>query len=288
MIRSVKHMQKFEIEATDGRIGSVDDLYFDDERWAVRYIVVDTGAWLPGRRVLISPLSVTRCDWGEQRLRLSITRDRVRNSPGVEEHRPVSRQFEADYLDYYGYPYYWGHPGLWGAYPHPMVPPPEDLARQRADASEARRRAIEAGDAHLRSASRVLGYGIRTSDGSLGHVENFLFDDQSWAIRYLVVDTSNWWFGKHVLVAPEWISDISWADRTVTVELDRELLKSAPEYDRAEHVDRQWESAYYEHLDRPGYWLTDDDARAIKEAQSYLQEEPDRHGATVERRARPR
>jgi hypothetical protein len=288
MIRSAKAMKTFEIVATDGRIGSIDDFYFDDERWAMRYVVVDTGRWLPGRRVLISPLAISRTEWNEQRLLLSISRDQVKNSPGIDTHQPVSRQHERDYLDYYGYPYYWGHAGVWGAHPVPMMPTPDQIAAQRARTVEADRRAAEQGDTHLRSASAVSGYVIRAVDGDLGHVEDVLFDDVSWAARYLVVDTSNWWFGTQVLIAPEWISDISWPERSVSVNVTRQLLKGAPLYNRAQHIDRQWELDYYKHLLQPGYWLTEDEARAIKEAQSYLKEMPDRHEASVERRSRPR
>jgi len=288
MIRSAKEVRKFEIVATDGGIGSVDDFYFDDERWAIRYLVVDTGHWLPGRRVLISPLSIRRTDWDEQRLRLSISRDQVKASPGIDTHQPVSRRHEQAYLDYYGYPYYWAHAGLWGAYAIPMMPTPAQMAKQRASAAATERKAAEQGDARLRSVSEVTGYVIRAVDGDLGHVEDALFDDLSWATRYLVVDTSNWWFGKHVLVAPEWITDISWTERSVSVSITRQQLRSAPQYDRAQHVDRQWELEYYRHLLQPAYWLTADEARAIKEAQSYLREEPDRPDAGVERRSRPR
>lgn len=288
MIRSMNHTNKFEIVATDGRIGAVDDFYFDDERWAIRYVVVDTGRWLPGRRVLISPLSIRHSDWSAQRLLLSISRERVKDSPGIDTHQPVSRRHERDYFDYYGYPYYWGHAGLWGAHALPMLPTPEQIASRRAGAAEAERTAADLGDTHLRSVSEVSGYVIRALDGDLGHVENVLFDDMSWAIRYFVVDTSNWWFGKHVLVAPELIGDISWPDRAVSVSVTRQLLKSAPQYDRAEHIDRQWEAAYYQHLQQSGYWLTAEDARVIKEAQSYLRDDTDRHDASVERRSRPR
>jgi hypothetical protein len=288
MIRSVKQMKRFELVAADGRIGAVDDFYFDDERWAIRYVIVDTGRWLSGPQVVVSPLSVSRTDWAEQRLLLSISRDQVRASPAIDTHLPVSRRHERNYLDYYGYPYYWGHAGLWGAHPRPMLPTPEQIAAQRSRAAETERVAAERGDTHLRSASEVSGYVIRAVDGDLGHVEDFLFDDVSWAIRYLVVDTSNWWFGKQVLVAPEWITDISWPGRSVSVHVTRQLLKTAPPYDRAEHVDRQWEADYYQHLRQPGYWLTEADARAIKAAHSYLHEAPDRHAESVERRSRPR
>ena len=288
MIRSVKDMKKLAIVATDGPIGSLDDVYFDDERWAIRYVVVDTGRWLPGRRVLISPLSVSGTEWNEQGLLLSISRDQVRDSPDIDVHLPVSRRHERDYLDYYGYPYYWGHAGLWGAHAIPMLPTPQQIAAQRARAAEAERKAADLGDTHLRSASEVSGYVIRALDGDLGHVADLLFDDVSWALRYLVADTSNWWFGKHVLVSPEWITDISWPEHAVSVNVTRQLLKTAPPYERAEHLDRQWEAAYYQHLQQPGYWLTEDDARAITEAQSFLRDEPDRHEASVDRRSRPR
>ena len=292
MMRSTKHMKRFEITATDGPIGSVEDFYFDDERWAMRYVVVDTGKWLPGRRVLISPLSIARAEWGEQRLLLSITRDQVKNSPDVDTHKPVSRRHESEYLDHYAYPYYWGHAGLWGAHAYPMLPPrepsPEELARQRARKAEENRKAAEQGDTHLRSASEVSGYAIGATDGDLGQVDDFLFDDSSWAIRYLVVDTNNWWFGKHVLVAPDWITEISWPDRSVLVNVTRAWLKKAPQYDGAEHVDRQWEAAYYQHLEQPRYWRDDDDARAIKQARSHLRQEDPELPVPLERRSRPR
>ena len=288
MIRSVTQMRKFAILATDGVIGTLDDLYFDDERWAVRYVVVDTGRWLPGRRVVISPLSISRTDWKGQQLLLSISRDQVRDSPDIDMHQPVSRRQEREYHDHYGYPYYWGHAGLWGAYAIPMLPGPDQIAAERARAAEAERTAANQGDTHLRSASEVAGYVIRAIDGDLGHVDDVLFEDLSWSIRYLVADTSNWWFGNHVLVSPEWITDISWPEHAVSVKVSRQLLKGAPRYDRAEHVNRQWEVAYYQHLQQPGYWLTGNDAQAITEAQSYLQDEPDRHEASVERRSRAR
>jgi hypothetical protein len=288
MIRSMEHMKKFEIVASDGRIGAVNDFYFDDERWAIRYVVVDTGRWLPGRRVLISPLSISRSEWGAQQLLLSISRDQVKDSPGIDTHQPVSRRHERDYFDYYGYPYYWGQAGMWGAHAIPMLPTPEQIASRRAAAEEVERKAAEQGDTHLRSAAEVSGYVIRALDGELGHVENLLFDDISWAIRYFVIDTSNWWVGNHVRIAPEWIADISWPDRSVSVNVTRQRLKSAPRYDHAEHVDRQWEADYYQHLQQPGYWLTEKDARAIKEAHEYLRADTDRHEASVERRSRPR
>ena len=236
MVRSVRNFQKLEIAATDGPIGSVADVLFDDERWGVRYLVVDTGHWLPGRRVLISPNSVVQTEWDAQRLLLAISREQVEHRPHVDTLKPVSRQHEVDHMNYYGYPPYWVSPEVWAPAAIPESAP--------ADETPA--------DPHLRSAAEIFGYAIRATDGDLGHVDDLLIEDVSWAVRYLVVDTSNWWFGQHVLIAPEWIADISWPERHVAVDLTRQTVKEAPPYDRAGHATRQWEAAYYERLGRPG------------------------------------
>ncbi len=287
MIRCVKHLKRFDIVATDGSIGAVDDFYFDDERWAVRYVVVDTGKWLPGRRVLVSPYSVMRTEWGEQRVLLSINRQHVRDSPPIDTQQPVSRQHEAEYLTHFGYPYYWTHAGLWGAYPLPTLPAAVPMAAREATVSDDEQRATESGDSHLRSVAEVTGYLIRATDGELGHVDDFLIDDISWAVRYLVIKTSNWWFGRHVLVAPRWITSIDWVSKSVDVNVTRAAIKSAPAYDRAEHVDRQWEAAYHKHIHGRDSWLDDEDAAAIKAAHEFLQDEPGPRDR-LERRSRPR
>src|SRR5688572_17709508 len=142
MIRSAKQMHNFEMVASDGRVGAVDDFLFDDERWAIRYLVVDTGRWLPGRQVLISPLSVSETHWDERGLALSISRDEVKNSPSIDVHQPVSRRREQEYFDYYGYPYYWGQAGLWGAHAVPLVPTAEELARRRLQAARSEERRV--------------------------------------------------------------------------------------------------------------------------------------------------
>lgn len=287
MIRSIKYINRFSVVAQDGAIGAIDDVYFDDERWAVRYVVVDTGTWLPGRRVLISPLSITQVQWGEQRVLLSISRDQVANSPEIDTHKPVSRQQEAAYLGYMGYPYYWGGGALWGATAFPMLPTPEQAAEARITAAEEQKQRHR-GDSHLRSVSEVTGYHIRATDGELGHIDDVLVDDGNWAVRYFVVDTSNWWFGKQVLVAPNWIAEIDWAQREVNIGVTRQTLRNAPTYDRAEHLDRQWELAYYGHVNRRGYWLDGDEAATIKQAQAFLSDADAPPADRVERRSNPR
>jgi hypothetical protein len=255
MLRNVNNLHGYSIVAADGPIGSVEELYFDDERWAVRYFVVDTGKWLPGRLVLVSPFAVQRADRSEGALHLSISREQVRQSPSVDTHRPISRAYEAAYADYFGYPYYWGGSALWGPAPYPAVVGPSLGAEIEARALAQAEAAVPAADEHLRSTRDVTGYHLQALDGKLGHVEDFLIEDDTWAIRYIVVDTSDWWFGKHVLIPPDWVREVDWTKRNLVVDVTRASVKQAPEFDSAEHVNRQWEADYFAHHRRSGYWL---------------------------------
>ncbi|NDP38979.1 MAG: PRC-barrel domain containing protein [Rhodoferax sp.] len=265
MLRSLKELEKCTIGATDGDIGQVKDLYFDDRAWVVRYLIVDTGSWLSGRKVLISPIAIEKPDWPAHRLAAMTTRDQVKNSPDIDTDKPVSRQHEVQYLGYYGYPTYWGGAGLWGAgmYPFATVPGQAELplgvaARQRAIAgADAERERHRDDDPHLRSCEAVVGYHIHATDGEVGHVEGFLVDDETWAIRYIVVNTSNWWIGHKVLIAPQWIGGIQWSDESVTVDLSRDAVKAAPTYDPPTDLDRQRETSLYTHYGRPPYWTAD-------------------------------
>jgi hypothetical protein len=229
----------------------VANFLFDDEKWAIRHLVVETGHFFDERRVLISPISFRTVDWARRLFHLGLTMDEVRKSPGVDTDQPVSRQHERDYYDYYGYPYYWGAMGVWGTgyYPALMGTRPPDLASTK-------RSAEMSGDAHLRSVVEVHGYDIEGVDDRIGFATDFIVDDESWEIRYLVVDTSHWWWGKKVLVAPDWATHISWADRTISVDLTREAIKSSPEWDGAGTVPREYEALLYRGYRRPAYWLT--------------------------------
>ena len=193
-----KHLKDFTIRATDGELGTVADLYFDDENWAIRYLVVDTGKWLSGRRVLISPMSVVHTDWKAKRLDVALTTSQVEHSPDIDTHKPVSRQHEAEYLGYYGYPYYWGGPYLWGPAFYPAGWAGSISAPADATAETIQK---ESADSHLRSTEAVTGYQIEAKDGEIGHVDGFVVDDTAWAIRYVEVATRNWWPGKKVLVS---------------------------------------------------------------------------------------
>jgi hypothetical protein len=247
-----KHLKDFAIRATDGELGTVHELYFDDETWAIRYLVIDTGGWLGGRQVLISPFSIIRTDLDARQLDVALTKKQVENSPNIDTHQPVSRQHEAEYLGYYGYPYYWGGPYLWGPafYPAGFAIPP--TASTEAMAERVRK---ESPDSHLRSTEEVTGYSIEAADGEIGHVDGFVVDDEAWAIRYIEVATRNWWPGKKVLVSPAWIERVSWTDSRVYVGLSRESIKDGPEYIESRPITREYENRLYFHYGRPPYWL---------------------------------
>lgn len=265
MIRHVKAVEKFNLRASDGEIGTVKDLFFDDEHWHVRYFAVDTGSWLTGRTVLIAPSVVTSADWSERVLHVTLTKEQVRNSPHVDTERPVSRQQEAALRDYYAWPYYWGAPALGTGYVAPFAPAAMPMAGaeraglvpdERSRAGETRgaaapsRPAEPEGDSHLRSARAVCGYGIDATDGSLGHVEDLMVDDATWAVRYFVVDTRNWWPGKLVTVRPSDIRAIDWASSAVAVDLTRDAIKSGPEYDYSRAMTEEYVERLEAHYDR--------------------------------------
>ena len=259
MLRNVKDMEGYAILATDGDVGHVREFYFDDDKWVVRYLVVESGSWLSHRKVLITPISVGRPDCAARVLPVSITRAQVKNSPDIDTDKPVSRQHEMDYLGYYGYPFYWGGAGIWGinTYPSMMTGSMGTTSgtvgydgAAYAEHSQAQAQAAgsmtkadadrrESGDPHLRSCEAVMKYHIEATDGGVGHVQSMLFDDETWAIRYLIVNTSNWWLGHEVLIAPPLIESVSWGERSVSVKLTRKALKEAPPYDAAETLSRE-------------------------------------------------
>jgi len=249
-----KHLKDFVVRATDGELGTVDQLYFDDESWAIRYLMVETGGWLGGRRVLISPMSVTNLDWDNKRLDVALTKKQVEHSPDIDTHQPVSRQHEATYLGYYGYPYYWGGPYLWGPAFYPAGMASSIGTSAYATADRVRR---ESSDSHLRSTEAVTGYNIEAADGEIGHVDGFVVDDEAWAIRYIEVATRNWWPGKKVLVSPAWIERVSWTESKVYVRLSREAIKNGPEYIESRAITREYEDRLHAHYGRPPYWLHD-------------------------------
>jgi sporulation protein YlmC with PRC-barrel domain len=252
MFKTLNQLSGSSVTATDGLIGHVKEAFFDDRSWAIRYLVVDAGTWLSGREVLISPYSVTQPLSLAKNINVVLTRQQVKDSPDIDTHQPISRQHEKQFMGYYAYPGYWYGGDMWGMGQHPILPTLAEIDTAEAE----RQRDLDAVDIHLRNSAKVAGYDIQASDGSIGHVQDFVFDEASWAIRYLVLDTQNWWpGGKKVLLAKQWIDRIDWETKSVYVRLTREQIKKGPEYDETLAIDRGYEQRLHDAHNRKGYWI---------------------------------
>jgi hypothetical protein len=259
MLMNTANLKGFAIRTRDGEVGTVDQFYFDDETWAIRYLTVETGSWLDRRDVLISPISVVHVDWQARRLEVALTKKQVENSPDIDARLPVSRQQEAEYFGYYGYPYYWGGPYLWGPAVCPAAVSFPPTAAMEALAGNIQ---MESADSHLRCTQAVTGYSIEAVDGEIGHVDGFLIDDETWAVCYLEVATRNWWPGKKVLVSPAWIERVSWEESRVYAGLSREAIRNAPEYFESLRITREYEDRLHIHYGQPPYWLRHPELRS--------------------------
>src|ERR1700751_1145659 len=208
MLRNIKQLYGNTLGASDGDIGKVKDFYFDDQQWAVRYVIAETGTWLLGRLVLISPPAFGNFHEEGNRLIVNLTRQQIEKSPPIESHKPVSRQYEEEYNRYYGWPSYWarGSHLEHGGYPH--------LRSTLA----------------LSGYPNFTGYKIQTSDGVIGHVNDFLMYGKSWAICHLVVETGHWFSHREIAISPKDIERISYEESKVFVKVTKEALLEAPEY----------------------------------------------------------
>jgi len=241
MLRSMRDLENYSIRATDGDIGRVKDFYFDDRTWTIRHLIVDTSSWIPDRKVLISPMSMDCPDWCGKILPVKITKEQVKSSPDMDTDKPVSKRRDVGYLDSYGYPYYC--PTLKegddvNADSPYGNPDGHALSGSRNDKRD---------DLHLRSCKETIGYHVDATDDDIGHVRDLLIDECAWAIRYIVVSTSNWFGGHQVLIAPQWIRDMSWAEHMVSVHLTRQQVKDALRYDAREAFSRQEQESLYRH-----------------------------------------
>ncbi len=254
------------VEADDGHVGSVKDFLFDDQSWKVRWMVVDTGNWLPGRQVLIHPSAIAPLDLDLPARRapmmslgdalvvsVRLNKQQIEASPEAREDEPVTKQMETDLYDHYGWDPSWGATNFGAsAIAAPLFEPlifSEAAARQAAD-TESRR---GEGDPHLRSVASVNGYHVHATDGDLGHVENFLGDDINWDICYLIVATRNWWPGKHIQLVPYAVRGIDWSEGRINVNVTRDQVKSSPAWDPLAMADQVGEQQYHRHFGWPGY-----------------------------------
>ena len=233
MLHLARKVSGAAIRATDGDIGTLEDFYFEEDRWAVRYLLVDTGKWFSGKKVLISPMSVEGA-WGVTGIRVRLNQNQVWNSPEFDPVQPFSRASETKILGYYGYPYYWGATNVWGSYDNPaalLTAPASASTASNADTGGTR---IDPDARDLRSTNRSTGYHIHATDGEIGHVDDFLIGQESWRIRYLLVDTSNWIGGRSVVVSCDALQRIDRDRGTLHVNVTRDAIRNGPAFESIE------------------------------------------------------
>ena len=251
MLRSLKELRGYSIQTLDGTKGEVKDFYFDDLTWGIRYLDMDTGRWLPGRRVLLSPNSFKTPEWKNMIFPVNLTKDQIEKSPPIESDKPVSRQNEESLNKHYGLNPYWNYPPfamMSGRVVGPATPVAEAEAKRVATADPRR-------DVHLRSINEIIGYGIQAKDGPIGKVEDFITNDSDWGIRFMIVDTSTWLPGsKKVIIPPHRVSKIVWEKSEVVADLTREQIKKSPSYDPSDAVNVEHEERFYDYYGRPQYW----------------------------------
>lgn len=238
MLRSIKSLKDFQINATDGKMGSVKEFLFDDHTWEIKYLVAQTGNWLIGRKILIAPPSFGSPNWENQSFPVLLRKQEIENGPPISDDRPVSRQAQADLHQFYGWPGY-----IYDPFPTPLDQVPQQATSDSGDA-----------DPHLRSTSEVEGYRISATDGSIGKLDDFIVDDDKWVIRYVIVDTGSWLTGRKVMISPDWIDGIDWFSGKASVSIDTKTIEKSPEFDPSRMVNRQYETRLYDYYGRPKYW----------------------------------
>jgi len=255
MLWNASGINGYTIAASDGHLGTVSDFLFDDRSWRVRWLVVDTGNWLSGRKVLLPPHVLGHPDREQREFSVRLTKQQVQDSPDINTDRPVSRQMETHVYDYYGWRPYWDTGLYMGGFGYMGgVIGGEPLVESLPRGEHYRPPVVDDGDPDLHSVEAVTGYYIHATDGEIGHVEDFLIDDTDWDIRLLVVDTVNWWPGKKVLISPRSARDVDWSNKLVNLNVDRERVKGSPEYDPSVTIDRAYERKFHIYYgdNRPG------------------------------------
>jgi len=251
MLTKMKSLSGFILKGIDGDFGKVLEFLFDDQHWAVRYLVADTGTWLTDRQVLLSPYSLGAIDKNNRHIGVKLTKKQIEESPALSTDLPVSKQFESQYHAYYGWPPYWAGPYVWGMQSVPLIGP-EEAKHVNSDGTH--------WDPHLRSTMTVSTYTVESTEGEIGRVTDFILDEHSWEVRYLVVATGHWWQGKHVLVAAHWVDKVSWDQGKVFINLTRDQIRNSPAFDTLAEITREYELALHGHFNREGYWAKPKDS----------------------------
>lgn len=235
MFHTLRRLRRAPIIATDGKMGELNGFFFDEKTWQIRFLVADTLHLLAGREVLISPDHFKQPKAGEERLHVDVTRDQIRNSPDLSKAEPIDPKTRRFRVIQYSM--------LRATERSPLTGPEPGIVGTFFNLQ------------HLHGTDEVTGYTIHATDGEIGHLVDFIFDDESWIVRYLVVDTGSWWPGRKVLLSPDWIESMNWYDKKVFVSVTCESTKTVPDYDPLTLPDRAYEEKVFDHYQRPKYWI---------------------------------
>jgi hypothetical protein len=248
MLRSLKDLQNYKIHAKDGDLGSVHSFLFDDLSWSLKYLVVDTGKWLPGKKVLISPFDIDDLLWKDKIMNLRLKIDDIENSPSINDKQPVYLQMQEQ-----------KRKKLSSTTIIPAVGTPiptyvtlnEDLQLNEIT-KHAEKNNI---NTHLRSSLEVMGYHMNATDGEIGYLDDIIIEDNlTWKIHYIIIYIGNWLTGKKVIVSPNWIDNIHWENKLIDIDLTKEKVEESPEYNPSEPVNREYETVLYDYYGKPKYW----------------------------------
>lgn len=242
MLWSLERLRDYTLRATDGEIGSVRDALVDEAGWTVRYLVVGTGTWLFGRRVVLGT-EVLGAPTGDPRtIPVALSRARIEAAPDVDAAQSFGRRFEERLRGHYGWPAYWGA-GMADVVAVPAALP---------DAVAAADEAADDGPA-LHSVRDVEGFAIAARDGDVGTVADALFDD-GWRLRYWIVDTGTWLPGRRVALAADWIDGVDWIGRALDADVDRAQVEGSPGVHVDDGLTREDEMAIHGWYGRTPYW----------------------------------
>lgn len=238
----------YHLKALDGDFGKLVALYFDDKNWIVRYFVARSTEWLVGRKLLIVPTLITDIDPKDKIIDVDLTLQQVENSPLLEareigDEEYISLNYEQEIYRYYRLLPYW--------HSEPAIIPMGDSSNSNSNPNPNEIKLVETSEsfAHrpLHSSEELKNFGLHATDGNIGHIADLIIEEESWRIRYLEINTHHWLPGKHVLLAPAWIKKIDWQNKTVLVDLDCNAIKTAPDYEPAKIISRQYQLDLYQH-----------------------------------------
>ncbi len=218
MLRSLKNIGEFGLQAKDGEIGAVQEFYFDDRQWMIRYMVFKAHL-LSGMRVLVTPKVLEKPNWEHKLVKANLTKAQIERSPEVDIHKPASRQDEEKLVKYYGWESYWSD-----------------------------------SDSHLQSSKDLMGYEVQGKGGAIGKIVDFIFDDNDWRLRYMIVDTGDWLPSRQVPLSIDWINLVVTDKHVVNVGIAKSDVAQAPVYDSRVIPTREFESKLYRYYQKPEYW----------------------------------